>query len=84
MPCPAPNASDRSATGLLRRLLGADAQARVAAVLARSPVLDLGVIAETAGLPLRRTRRVLQHLELEGAVLLHATPRRTTVHVLRS
>jgi len=84
MPCPAANPSNRSASGLLQRLLGADAKARVAAVLARSPILDLSFIAEAAGLPLRRTRRLLEGLELQGAVLLHATPRRTTVHVLRS
>ena len=82
MPCPAlPN---RSASSLLRRLLGVDARARIAAVLARSPILDLSSVAEAAGLPLRRTRRLLEHLELQGAVLLHATPRRTTVHVLLS
>ena len=82
MPCPAlPN---RSASSLLRRLLGVDAKARIAAVLARSPILDLSSVAEAAGLPLRRTRRLLEHLELQGAVLLHATPRRTTVHVLLS
>ena len=75
MPCPAANASNRSASSLLRRLLGADAKAR-------SPILDLAFVAEAAGLPLRRTRRLLEHLELHGAVLLHATPRRTTVHVL--
>jgi hypothetical protein len=84
MPCPAANASTRSASSLLRRLLGADAKARIAAVLARSPILDLSFVAEAAGLPLRRTRRLLEHLELQGAVLLHATPRRTTVHVLLS
>jgi hypothetical protein len=84
MPCPAANAFNGSATDLLRRLLGADAKARIAAVLARSPILDLGAVAETAGLPLRRTRRLLENLELEGAVLLHATRRSTTVHVLRS
>ena len=84
MPCPAANASYRSATGLLGRLLGADAKARVAAVLAHSPIVDLGMIADSAGLPLRRTRRLLEHLELQGVVLLHATPRRTTVHVLLS
>jgi hypothetical protein len=64
--------------------LGVDAKARIAAVLARSPILDLSSVAEAAGLPLRRTRRLLEHLELQGAVLLHATPRRTTVHVLLS
>ena len=84
MPCPAANAFNRSASGLLRRLLGADAKARIAAVLARSPILDLSFVAEAAGLPLRRTRRLLEHLELQGAVLLHATQRRTTVHVLQS
>jgi hypothetical protein len=84
MPCPAANASNRSASSLLRRLLGVDAKARIAAVLARSPILDLSSVAEAAGLPLRRTRRLLEHLELQGAVLLHATPRRTTVHVLLS
>ena len=84
MPCPAANASSRSGTSLLRRLLGADAKARVAAVLARSPILDLSFVAEAAGLPLHRTRRLLEDLELQGAVLLHATPRRTTVHVLLS
>ena len=84
MPSPAANASNRSRAGLLRRLLGADAKARITAVLARSPILDLGAVAETAGLPLRRTRRVLERLELQGAILLHATPRRTTVHVLRN
>ena len=84
MPCPAANASNRSASSLLRRLLGVDAKARIAAVLARSPILDLSFVAEAAGLPLRRTRRLLQDLELQGTVLLHATPRRTTVHVLRS
>ena len=84
MSCPAANASNRSASSLLRRLLGADAKARIAAVLARSPILDLSLVAEAAGLPLRRTRRLLEHLELQGAVLLHATPRRTTVHVLLS
>ena len=84
MPCPAANASNRFASGLLRRLLGADAKARISAVLARSPILDLSSVAEAAGLPLRRTRRLLEHLELQGAVLLHATPRRTTVHVLLS
>ena len=84
MHCPAANASNRSASSLLRRLLGADAKARIAAVLAGSPILDLSFVAEAAGLPLRRTRRLLEHLELQGAVLLHATPRRTTVHVLLS
>ncbi len=84
MPCPAANASNRSASSLLRRLLGVDAKARIAAVLARSPILDLSSVAEAAGLPLRRTRRLLEHLELQGAVLLHATPRTTTVHVLLS
>jgi hypothetical protein len=84
MPCPAANASNRLASSLLWRLLGVDAKARVAAVLARSPILDLSSVAEAAGLPLRRTRRLLEHLELQGAVLLHATPRRTTVHVLLS
>jgi hypothetical protein len=84
MPCPAANASNPSASSLLRRLLGTDAKARIAAVLARSPILDLSFVAEAAGLPLRRTRRLLEHLELQGAVLLHATPRRTTVHVLLS
>jgi hypothetical protein len=84
MPCPAANASNGPASSLLRRLLGADGKARIAAVLARSPILDLSFVAEAAGLPLRRTRRLLEHLELQGAVLLHATPRRTTVHVLLS
>ena len=84
MPSPAATASNSSPSSLWRRLLGADAKARVAAVLARSPILDLSFVAEAAGLPLRRTRRLLEHLELQGAVLLHATPRRTTVHVLLS
>jgi hypothetical protein len=58
---------------LWRRTKRSQAHAQIRELLAAHSVLELHAIAETAHLSLRRTRAVVEWLELRGDVLVHAT-----------
>jgi hypothetical protein len=64
---------------LFRHARRTEAQARIEHAVAQTPVVDVGVIAQTAKLSFRRTRALLRRLELEGVVLLHTTKTGATV-----
>jgi hypothetical protein len=64
---------------LWRRTKRAQAHARIRELLAAHSVLELRIIAETAHLSVRRTRALIDRLELQGDVLVHATPGGSTI-----
>ena len=67
----------------LRQARRREAQARIREALAASPILDLSAIAEGANLSCRKTRALVERLELQGIVLVHTTRTGTTlVHAI--